>query len=84
MDWGANFRTAIELILYLIAAVKNNKTTVPAKETATVYYVTDGDTVRVKIKGKDFIVRLIGVDTPEIKDPRKAVQCFGKEAGTMV
>lgn len=49
MDWGANFRTAIELILYLIAAVKNNKTTVPAKETATVYYVTDGDTVRVKI-----------------------------------
>lgn len=25
-------------------------------------------------------VRLIGVDTPETKDPRKPVQCFGVEA----
>lgn len=65
---------------FCLAAVKNNKVVVPVKETATVYYVTDGDTIRVKIKGKNFIVRLIGVDTPETKDPRKAVQCFGKEA----
>jgi micrococcal nuclease len=25
-------------------------------------------------------VRLIGLDTPEVVDPRKPVQCFGKEA----
>lgn len=66
---------------YCFAAVKNVKKNVaPTKETAMVHYVTDGDTVRVKIKGQNYIVRLIGVDTPEIKDPRKAVQCFGQQA----
>jgi len=25
-------------------------------------------------------IRMIGVDTPETKDPRKAVQCYGKSA----
>ena len=25
-------------------------------------------------------MRLIGIDTPETKDPRKPVQCFGREA----
>jgi micrococcal nuclease len=32
------------------------------------------------INNKSETVRLIGVDTPETKDPRKPVQCFGKEA----
>lgn len=56
----------------------NNTTTI--REKAKVYHVTDGDTVKVKINGKNFVVRLIGVDTPETKDPRKTVQCFGREA----
>lgn len=42
--------------------------------------VVDGDTIKVE-KGATLVtVRLIGVDTPEIVDPRKTVQCFGKEA----
>lgn len=40
----------------------------------------DGDTVRLVIFGQDQAVRLIGVDTPETKDRRKPVQCYGKEA----
>jgi micrococcal nuclease len=40
----------------------------------------DGDTVSVSIEGKTETVRFIGIDTPETVDPRKAVQCFGKEA----
>ncbi|OGH84396.1 MAG: hypothetical protein A2261_02235 [Candidatus Magasanikbacteria bacterium RIFOXYA2_FULL_44_8] len=67
--------------LFCVAAGKIAKTAgVAVSEMAVVYYVTDGDTIKVKIKGKSYIVRLIGVDTPETKDPRKAVQCFGKEA----
>ena len=31
-------------------------------------------------RGRDERVRLIGIDTPETVDPRKPVQCFGKEA----
>ncbi|MCA4134850.1 thermonuclease family protein [Arthrobacter sp. M4] len=42
--------------------------------------VTDGDTIRVTINGKSTPVRLIGIDTPEVTDPRKPVQCFGQEA----
>ena len=39
--------------------------------------VVDGDTIVVKGIGK---IRLIGVDTPETKHPRKPVEYFGKEA----
>ncbi len=46
----------------------------------TVTRVVDGDTVVVLINGVSEKIRLIGVDTPETVDPRKKVQCFGKEA----
>lgn len=39
--------------------------------------VVDGDTIVVHPNEK---VRLIGVDTPETVDPKKPVECFGKEA----
>ena len=40
----------------------------------------DGDTIAVNMNGVKEKVRLIGVDTPETHDPRKAVQCFGQAA----
>lgn len=42
--------------------------------------VVDGDTFDVMIGGKTERIRTIGMDTPETVDPRKPVQCFGKEA----
>lgn len=42
--------------------------------------VTDGDTLHIDMEGRDEKVRLIGVNTPETVDPRRPVQCFGKEA----
>lgn len=54
-----------------------------AQETKTYYQVTnvvDGDTIDVDIDGKTERIRLIGIDTPETVDPRKDVECFGKEA----
>lgn len=57
-------------------------TTTP--NTVGVYYevtkVTDGDTLHVSIDGQDETVRLIGINTPETVDPRRPVECFGKEA----
>lgn len=48
---------------------------------ATVTRVVDGDTIVVDVAGGgEEKVRLIGIDTPETKDPRRPVQCFGKEA----
>ena len=49
---------------------------------AAVVRVVDGDTVDVQF-GDDASterIRLIGIDTPEVVDPRKPVQCFGREA----
>jgi micrococcal nuclease len=48
---------------------------------ATVTRVVDGDTVVVlQDNGEEATVRLLGVNTPETVDPRKTVECFGKEA----
>ncbi|MDQ5957535.1 MAG: micrococcal nuclease [Patescibacteria group bacterium] len=47
------------------------------------YYVTkvvDGDTVDIVGNGKEERVRLIGINSPESVDPRRPVECFGKEA----
>ena len=42
--------------------------------------VADGDTILVSRECEPVTVRMIGIDTPETVDPRKPVQCFGKEA----
>lgn len=46
-------------------------------EQAYVTKVIDGDTIEIQSGQR---VRLLGIDTPETKDPRKSVQCFGKQA----
>lgn len=51
--------------------------TASGQETATVTRVIDGDTVELSDARK---VRYIGIDTPEVVDPRKPVECFGREA----
>ena len=42
--------------------------------------VVDGDTVEIDYYGQPTKLRLIGLDTPEVVDPRKPVQCYGREA----
>jgi micrococcal nuclease len=62
-------------------------------ERAVVIEVVDGDTVVARVTattpgpgagatliGRDYRVRLIGIDTPESVDPRSEVECFGREA----
>ena len=47
---------------------------------ATVTRVVDGDTIVVRIGGRQERVRLIGIDTPESVKPGTPVQCFAHEA----
>ncbi len=57
------------------------KTSSPSQYTYySVTSVVDGDTIKISMSGKEVTLRLIGMDTPETVDPRKPVQCFGKEA----
>lgn len=77
----------------IITKTPETKTTQPEKSTSSPtiptnpqyeYYsvssVVDGDTIKVNVSGTIETLRLIGMDTPETVDPRKPVQCFGKEA----
>lgn len=50
------------------------------EELFDVVKVIDGDTITIKMNGKNETIRLIGMDTPETNDSRTGVQCFGKEA----
>src|SRR2546429_383079 len=79
------------LILALVSALgigvnQNGKLAFPnqVEKIEPGYYpvilVEDGDTIKVRVSGKAETVRFIGIDTPEVKDPRKPVQCFGRAA----
>lgn len=47
---------------------------------APVVAVVDGDTLDVRLGGRRERVRLIGINTPESVDPRRPVECYGREA----
>lgn len=42
--------------------------------------VIDGDTIEVEISDKQELVRLIGINTPEVDSPYTKQECFGPEA----
>jgi micrococcal nuclease len=42
--------------------------------------VVDGDTIQVRVDGRDERVRYIGIDTPEDVKPGTPVQCFARAA----
>ncbi len=50
---------------------------------ATIVHVVDGDTFDADLDGVGKVrIRMLGVNTPETVDPRKAVECFGKDASS--
>lgn len=60
--------------------VLNESTASAAEAQAWVVKAIDGDTIEVIIDGINRKVRYIGINTPETVDPRRKLQCFGKEA----
>ncbi len=60
-----------------VPLVATRGTLATADGTVLVTRVVDGDTIEIDGGEK---VRYIGVNTPESVDPRRKVQCFGKEA----
>ena len=63
------------------AALDVPSSTGPPAYEATVSRVVDGDTVVVRgERSPAETVRVLSIDTPETKDPRKPVQCWGPEA----
>jgi micrococcal nuclease len=50
------------------------------RQIGQVVKVVDGDTIDVVIGGVKDKIRIIGINTPETVDPRRPVECFGKES----
>lgn len=50
------------------------------ENTYPVVKVIDGDTIDVLVENQTVRVRLLGINSPESVDPRRPVECFGKEA----
>lgn len=73
---SAGFAFAV-LALIAVSAVTRARPTRADEGLRRCVRVIDGDTI--VLDGGER-VRLIGVDTPETKDPRKPVQYFGREA----
>lgn len=70
-DLQKNFRPVSK------GAITPSATSISTASGVLVSRVVDGDTIELFTGQK---VRYIGMDTPEVVDPRKPVQCFGKEA----
>lgn len=49
-------------------------------ESAVIVKVVDGDTITVNLNGQKQTIRIIGINTPETVDPRRGVECFGRQA----
>lgn len=80
---GLLFTLLIVVISVLFGAPLQQQTPKQLRAgTYQVISVEDGDTIVVDMNGTEERVRFIGVDTPETRDPRKPVQCFGKAATT--
>jgi len=86
----AFINTILAILLFVVVGVISDITNKPETkgidvvsnyaDTYVVTDVVDGDTIKVENNSETFTVRLIGINTPETKDPRKDVECFGKEA----
>jgi micrococcal nuclease len=76
--------TAVIATAVVVSAVVISPATAaaePVAATATVLKVVDGDTIDIRdeVRGR-LRVRILGIDTPETKQPGYSVGCWGPEA----
>lgn len=80
-DLGSLFLLAL-IALVLLRPWEHVQLGDPPLRSATAYVLraVDGDTIEVRLDGRDEDVRYIGIDTPETVKPDTPVQCFGPRA----
>lgn len=70
-----------EVLIEVNGLYEYNLETLSEESLFTVSKIIDGDTLEVTDESGEILkIRLIGIDTPETKDPRSDVECFGTEA----
>ncbi|WP_414047024.1 thermonuclease family protein [Macrococcus equi] len=73
-------KTFMAMIFVVFLLPTNQSQAISAKYNVKFVSVVDGDTAYVKLNNKTIKIRLLLIDTPESKDPRKPVQPYAKEA----
>lgn len=63
-----------------VAQQSSSALSVAPANLVSVVRVVDGDTFAALVDGKEEKVRMLGINAPESVDPRRKVECFGKEA----
>ena len=61
-------------------AVLNAESSDEKEGSFEVLSVVDGDTIRIDYYGKEELVRLIGINTPEVDGPYTEKECYGDES----
>lgn len=84
-------KTLVTLCVLLVAylfgispSATGQNTIQGVQEETVVSRVVDGDTIAVVTDGTEVKVRLIGINAPESVDPRRPVECMGKEASVVL
>lgn len=74
--------TAAAVVVLVLGALglAGNRASAVRDGGTRVVRVVDGDTIVARLASGEERIRLIGIDTPESVDPRRPVECFGKEA----
>ncbi len=75
----APFVLLLAAVVVLVVQLRDHPRTTTLGR-AQVVRVVDGDTIRVRLDGREERVRYIGVDTPESVKPGTPVQCYAKRA----
>lgn len=70
----------IAIILLFLLVPQKESQALSSKYNVQYVSVVDGDTAYVKLGRKTIKIRMLLIDTPESKDPRKPVQPYAKEA----
>ena len=75
-DLGGLFKSEVSLV----SEVSANAKTQLKKEKVEFIRVVDGDTIKVRYKGKEESVRYLLIDTPETSNTKTKIQKYGPEA----
>ncbi len=76
----------VEVLPEAVSSTQRVMSSVTSTVFGVVTRVVDGDTADVLVEGmvSSTRIRLLGINTPESVDPRRPVQCFGKEASRVL
>ncbi|MEE1106535.1 MAG: thermonuclease family protein [Macrococcus canis] len=70
----------IAIILLFLLVPQKESQALSSKYNVQYVSVVDGNTAYLKFRSKTIKIRMLLIDTPESKDPRKPVQPYAKEA----